>query len=310
MKLLCAVMAVGLLIFAAVKLRSWGPQAPPAEKPNVIHSKCHRHVKDLLQTRQGALEGQNNLMQEWQGALQGQNKPAQKWEEALQITTVVVSHLRANLKSVKDIAEKMSNQIRSWRSATGGSTTEYLETMARVIVMSENLATDFEGWCETQLTTLNAVAKRLDQKVRFTTTGNAVNITIENKLLQRIMKKGLEGLEDMEAKLEGLQADLNEMPTVALHMGVETCEKGGSSKDWDWETGFTEQVAAAHDLKRRCSFLVARVSKDNINMRDVTDHLDIGNGIEDAAPFQAHVLPQLKHLLNILDDHGENSDTV
>jgi len=299
---------VGLVIFAAVQFRSWTPQPPPPEPPNVVHPDCRRHVKDLLQTRQGALVEQTKQMQEWQETLQGQNKPEQKWEETLQITTVVVSHLRANLKSVKDIAEKISNQIGNWRLVPGGSATNYVETMARVVVASENLETDFEGWCEMQHATFNATAKLLEKKVRFTAVGKVVNIAIENKLLQRIMKKGLEGLEDMKTKLEGLQADLNETAAVTLHMGVETCEKRGSNKDW--EEGFTEQVATAQDLKRRCAILVARVSKDCTNMRDITDHLEIGNSVEDAVPFQTQVLPQLRQLLNLLDNHDENVDTA
>jgi len=299
---------VGLVIFAAMKFRSWGPQLLPPELPNVVHPNCNRHVRDLLQTRQETLVEENKQMKEWQGALEGQSKPAQKWEEALQITTVVVSHLRANLKSVKDTAEKVSNQLGNWRSVPGGSTTKYVETMARVVVISENLETDFEGWCETQHATFNATAKLLEKKVCFTAAGNIVNIAIENKLLQRIMKNGLEGLEDMKTKLEGLQADLNETLTAALHMGVETCEKRGSNKDW--EKRFTELVATAQDLKGRCSFLVTRISKDHTNMRDVTDHFNIGNSIENAVPFQTQVLPQLKQLLKLLDNHGGNVDTV
>eukprot|EP00419_Tripos_fusus_P011475 CAMPEP_0172659500 /NCGR_PEP_ID=MMETSP1074-20121228/3476_1 /TAXON_ID=2916 /ORGANISM="Ceratium fusus, Strain PA161109" /LENGTH=45 /DNA_ID= /DNA_START= /DNA_END= /DNA_ORIENTATION= len=45
-------------------------------------------------------------------------------------------------------------------------------------------------------------------------------------------------------------------------------------------------------------------------MRDVMEHFNIGNIIKDAAPFQTQVLPQLKQLLNLLDNHGGNVDTV
>jgi len=302
------VIAVGFFIFVALKfVSSWQPQPRQPETPSVAHPNCNRHVEELLSTQPGALVEQKRQMPERQGALQGQSKPAQKWEEALQINTVVVSHLRANLKPLKDIAEKASNQMQAWVPVPGGSTTKYLGTIARVATTLGNLETDFEGWCETQRTTFNVVEKRFEKKVRDAAAGNVANIAMENMLLQRIMKQGLEGLENMKTKLQGLQADFNDMPTVALRMGVKTCESRGSNKDW--EKGFTEQVVTSQNLKGRGSFLVDRVSKDHTDMREVTDHLDISNSAEDV-PFQTQVLPQLKQLVNLLGNHGENVNTV
>jgi len=302
------VIAVGFFIFVALKfVSSWQPQPRQPETPSVAHPNCNRHVEELLSTQPGALVEQKRQMPERQGALQGQSKPAQKWEEALQITTVVVSYLRASLKSEQDTAEKASNQMRNWSPVHAGSSTKYVGTMARVVTILKNLETDFEGWCETQRVTFSAVAKLLEKKVRFAVAGNVVNIAIENKLLQRSMKQELEDLEDMKTKLESLQVDINDMSTVLLHMGVKMCEKSGSNKDW--EKGFTEQVVTSQNLKGRGSFLVDRVSKDHTDMREVTDHLDISNSAEDV-PFQTQVLPQLKQLVNLLGNHGENVNTV
>merc|ERR1740123_2278039 len=72
-------------------------------------------VEQLLQTRQGALEEQNNQMQQWQGDLENQCQLLQ-WEGALQINTVLLGNLWDNLKSVKDTAEKAYHQINNWMS--------------------------------------------------------------------------------------------------------------------------------------------------------------------------------------------------
>jgi hypothetical protein len=255
----------------------------------------------LLQARQGASEEQNNQMQEWQGDLQEQSQLSQ-WEGALQIITVLVGNLQANLKSVKDTAEKASNQIHGWTSSGKGpvasskATKTYVETVTRATVIIENAETDLKGWCGTQRTTLNAVFKLLEKKVG--TGENGMKIKTEDMLLKRIMLKGVEGIEDVKQKFESIQPDLNEMPTVSEQMGVDTCETGSLK---DWEKGFTEQVATAQDLKGRGSLLVARVSQDLTQMRNVKDHLHVGNAIKHVTLFRSQVLPQLIQLLNLLD---------
>jgi len=258
--------------------------------------------------RQAASEEQ---MQEWHGSLEEQSEPAQRWQGAVQITTVLVNNLRANLKSVKDTVEKASSQIDEW-TATGqgpvesGSTKKYLEKVARATTTLEDVESDLEAWCKTQHTTFKVEVMLLEKKVGLG--GNEMNIKTENLLLRRIMKKGLESLEDIKTSFESMQADLDETPEVSKDIGMKTCEKRGSLENW--EKGFTVQVATAQDLQERGSLLVARASKDITQMKDVTDHLDVGDDIKDVTSFKTQVLPQLKQLLGLLDNHGENADTI
>jgi hypothetical protein len=267
-------------------------------------------VEQLLQTRQGALEEQNNQMQQWQGDLENQCQLLQ-WEGALQINTVLLGNLWDNLKSVKDTAEKAYHQINNWMStgtwpvAESDSNTKYVQIISSATVIFENAKVDLKGWCGTQHTTLNVLSNRLEQKVR--TGGNDMEITTEDMLLKRITMKGVGGIEEMKRKFESIQSDLNKLPALSLHMGLETCEKGSLK---DWEEGFTEHVATVLDLTERCSLLVAHVSKDLTQMRDVKDRLAAGNAIKDVTLLQTKVLPQLKQLLNLLDKHREPVDSI
>jgi len=180
--------------------------------------------------------------------------------------------------------------------------------VAHATTALEDIESDFQSWCATQHTTFNAELKLLEKKLRDAEPENQLNLATENLLLQRIMKKGLEGLEHMKTKFESMQTVFNEIPEVSLQIGVETCEKRGSLTDW--EKGFREQATTAQDFKGKGSFLMDRVSTDLTQMRDITDHLDVRAYIKDASLFQKQVLPQFKTVLTVLENHGENVDTI
>jgi hypothetical protein len=276
----------------------WKSNIPESEQAKEIR-RCEQHVEELLQTRQGTPEEQQ--MQEWQGTLDEPSTPAQKWQEAVQIVSVLVGNVRANMKSLKDTAEKASNQIDDW-TGTGqqpvdsGTTEKYIATVANVATELEAANLDFASWCQVRLRMFKFDMKFLEMKLR----APKVNIHLPNKLLNNTMVKGLGDLEEMKPQFESMQARLNELPTISKDMGFETCEQRGSLKTW--EKGFTEQLATAHDLKWKSALLLAHVSKDSTHFKDVHDHLYISDSVEDVALFKKQVFPQIDELLSLLDE--------
>jgi len=309
----CATVAIAVLVIAVVlclaivaRVNLSSPQHPEVRN-------CTRSAEEVLQMWQGVREEQKKQMQEWQEVRREPGKQAQKWQGALQIISILVGNLRVNLKSVKDTTEQASNQMNAWTLTDKGpvaseSTRTYQEMLASATTKLENVECDLEGWCAIQRKTFNALLKQLGKEVRNADREHELNITTENLLLQRIMKTGVEGLEHMRTKFESMRADLNGLPTISFHIGVETCQKRGSLKGW--EKRFTEQAATAQGLKGKSSLLVARVSKDLTQMRDVTDHLDVGDNVKDGIAFQKQVLPRLQKILNVLDNHGENAYAI
>lgn len=291
----------------------------------------------------------------------------QKWQDAVNMTKEVATDLQGHLDKVRETADSAREQIDAWAQAKAAENndqiSEYVELIAKAAVKLSNLETAFKGWCFTQSALFNTQKMSLEKAFNKADGGIGVNIDVSNALLQRTVNKGLDGLESMMDKIEGVQADFAVLAEKAVVMerqikeekkdldekatwatlgvvgagltcvggvltgaalevatfatstlfsaGISVIACGGAGIGGgatviacadQWEHTLMEQAERCKTLGTRATVLESRAKADHDEMENVKQELDFLDGLllPDVDLFQAAVLPEIKHLVGIL----------